>query len=80
MLVFWVSLLLVVALVVLLAVVDLWATKHYFGRLRQGYAIEQAKLQAELRRIQRVRGNGKPEREPNIQGLAGDEPKPDHDG
>lgn len=58
-LLFWVGVLLVVAWVVLLALVDVWATKHYFGRLRQKYFIEEAKLQAELRRIQALRGNGK---------------------
>ena len=58
-LIFWVGVLLVVGWVGLLALVDIWATKHHFGRLRQTYLIEEAKLQAELRRIQAARGNGK---------------------
>jgi hypothetical protein len=45
--------------VVLLALLDMYATKQHFGRLRQDCLVEQAKLEAELRRIQAVRGNGK---------------------
>ena len=45
--------------VVLLALMDMWATKRHFGRLRQDCLVEQAKLEAELRHIQAVRGNGK---------------------
>lgn len=45
--------------VVLLGLLDMWATKRHFGRLRQDCLVEQAKLEAELRRIQAVRGNGK---------------------
>ena len=51
--------LLVLVWVGLLAVADMLATKHYYGRLRQTYLIEQAKLHAELRRIQATRSNGK---------------------
>jgi len=43
-----------------LGVADMWATKHYYGRLRDDCRIEQARLEAELRRIQRGRSNGKP--------------------
>lgn len=57
---YWGGVLLVVGWVGLLAVVDMLATKHHFSRLRQGYLVEQAKLQAELRRIRAARGNGKP--------------------
>ena len=57
--VFWGATLLLVVWVVLLAVADMVATKFHFGRLRQTYIIEQAKLKAELRRIQALRGNGK---------------------
>ena len=57
--VYWGSVLLVVLWVGLLAVVDMIATKHYFARLRQDCVIEEAKLQAELRRIVAGRGNGK---------------------
>lgn len=51
--------LLMVGWLVLLAVADMLATKHHFGRMRRTYLVEQAKLQAELRRIQASRGNGK---------------------
>jgi hypothetical protein len=45
--------------VALLAFADIWATKYHFGRLHQKCLIEQAKLNAEVRRVQSVRGNGK---------------------
>ncbi len=35
----------------LLALVDIWATKHHFGRLRHGCIVAQAKLQHEIDRI-----------------------------
>lgn len=57
--VFWGGVLLLVAWLALLAVADIVATKHYFGKLRRDFLIEQAKLQAELRRIQQLRGNGR---------------------
>ena len=56
---FCVGMLIVVIWVGLLAAVDIFATKHHYNRLRQSYVIEQAKLQAELRRIQAKRGNGR---------------------
>ena len=56
---FCVGMLIVVIWVGLLAAVDIFATKHHYDRLRQSYVIEQAKLQAELRRIQAKRGNGR---------------------
>lgn len=55
---YWGLVLLVLGWVGLLAVADILATKHHFGRLRQAYRLEQVKLQAELRRIQAARGNG----------------------
>ncbi len=58
-LVFWMAVIGVACWVALLAAVDIWATKHHFGRLRHHCLVEQAKLQAEIRRIQAVRGNGK---------------------
>jgi hypothetical protein len=58
-LVFWPAVMALACWVALLAAVDIWATKHHFGRLRHNCLIEQAKLQAELRRIQSIRGNGK---------------------
>ena len=56
---FWGGVVLLVIWVILLALVDVWATKYHFGRVRQTYLAEQAKLQAELHRIRAVRGNGK---------------------
>jgi protein-S-isoprenylcysteine O-methyltransferase Ste14 len=57
-LLFWGAVLLVLGWVFLLAVVDIWATKHHFARLQRAYRIEEAKLQAEIRRIQAARRNG----------------------
>ena len=56
---FWIAVMALACWVALLAAVDIWATKHHFGRLRHHCLLEQAKLQAELRRIQAIRGNGK---------------------
>ena len=57
--VFWTIVMAVACWVALLAGVDIWATKHHFGRLRHHCLVEQAKLQAQAQRIQAVRGNGK---------------------
>jgi amino acid permease len=56
---YWGAVLLMVGWVGLLAAADVLATKHHFTRLRQTYLIEQAKLHAEIRRMQATRGNGK---------------------
>jgi len=58
--IYWGAALLLVIWVALLAGVDIWATKYHFGQLRQKCLIEQAKLHAEIRRVQSLRGNGKP--------------------
>ena len=42
-----------------LAFADILATKYYYGRIRHQYLLEEVKLQAELRRLQGIRGNGK---------------------
>jgi amino acid permease len=60
---YWGAVLLLICWMALLAVADILATKHHFGRLRQTCIVEQAKLQAKIRRIRAVRGNGKPPRE-----------------
>jgi hypothetical protein len=57
--VYWGAVVLVVVWVGLLAVADMVATKHYFGRLRDDFLIEQAKLRAEVRRLQKSRSDGK---------------------
>ncbi len=62
--IFWCAVMLVACWVALLAVVDMWATRHHFGRLHYDCILEQAKLQAELRRIQATRGNGKARSDP----------------
>jgi hypothetical protein len=60
-LVFWTAVMVLACWVMLLAAMDIWATKRHFGRLRHHYVVEQAKLEAQIRRIQALRGNGKGE-------------------
>ncbi len=57
--VFWLATMLLACWASLLALVDIWATKHYYGRLRHDCLVERAKLEAELRRVQSVGGNGR---------------------
>jgi hypothetical protein len=64
-LVFWSSLLAVICCVAVLAGVDVWATNHHFSRMRDDCLIEQAKLRAELRRVQAVGSNGKAGKQSN---------------
>jgi hypothetical protein len=61
-LLYWVAVMLMVLWVVLLAAVDIWATKFYYDRLRNAYFHEKLKLEAELRRAQTTRSNGKPKK------------------
>jgi hypothetical protein len=57
----WVAVLIAMLVWVgLLAVADIWASRHFFGRLRQRYWLEKTRLEAELRRIHGAGGNGKP--------------------
>ena len=56
--IFWGGVGLLVVWLAVLAVADILATKVYYGRLRQGFLIEQAKLQSQLRRMQEARRNG----------------------
>lgn len=58
-LIFWGVVLLLVLWMGLLAAADLIATRFYYRRLRDGYLVEQARLQAELRRVQKTLSNGK---------------------
>ena len=60
-LLFWAGVMLLVVWLALLALVDIIATGYYFARLREGYQLEQARLQAQVRRMERTRGNGRPE-------------------
>ena len=55
----WSVALLLAGWVSLLALVDMLSTRYHFNRMRHDYIVEQAKLQAELHRIQAARGNGK---------------------
>ena len=57
--IYWIVVMGMACWVGLLAIIDMWATRRYFGRLRHRCTVEQARLQAEIRRIQAVRGNGK---------------------
>jgi hypothetical protein len=57
-LLYWGGVLLLLMWIGLLAAVDIWATRHYYGRLRHDYLLEKAKLEAQLRRLQSARGNG----------------------
>lgn len=50
--VFWLATMLFACWVGLLALVDIWASKHYYGRQHHNYLVERAKLEAELRRMQ----------------------------
>jgi len=56
---FWGAMLLGLVWVGLLALTDAWATKHFYGRRRHQCLVERAALEAQLRRIQEGRGNGK---------------------
>ena len=57
--IFWGGVLLLIVWMALLALVDILATHYHFSRLRNDYLIERAKLNAEIRRMQAVRANGK---------------------
>jgi len=56
---FWAGVLLLLCWIGLLALVDVWATKIHFGRMKQAYLVERAKLQAEVHRLEAIRGKGK---------------------
>ena len=62
-LLFWGGVVLLVLWLGLLAVADMVATRYYFGRLRQSYLVEQARLRAQLRRMEKTRGNGRADEE-----------------
>lgn len=55
---YWLAVMVVLAWLALLALADMLATKHYYGRVRDHYTVEQAKLHAELRRLLATRSNG----------------------
>jgi hypothetical protein len=55
---YWLGVIFLACWIVLLALVDMWATRHYFGRMDNRCFVEQIKLQAELRRIAEREKNG----------------------
>lgn len=85
--IYWGAVLLLVAWVGILAAIDIWATKYFYGKLRDTYRIEQARLQAELRRLKEAQaearrvqdgpGNGKPpgQRPGKDPGIKGSDPE-----
>ena len=74
---YWGIALLLVVWLALLAVADIIATKYYFGRLRSDVIVEQAKLEAEARRLRSLHGNGQSRDSRQITG--GKRNKPDTD-
>jgi hypothetical protein len=57
---YWAGVLLLLVWLALLALVDIWATKFYFGRLRDRVRLEQAQLRAVAERRLAERDNGQP--------------------
>jgi amino acid permease len=68
--IYWGVVMLVVFWLGLLAVADIISTKYHYGRIHDHYALEEAKLRAELRRLKAVQGNG--EGEPEGRAAAGE--------
>jgi hypothetical protein len=55
-----VGMLVLVCWLAALAVTDFVATRHHLARLRDGYLVEQVKLEVEAKRLRSLHGNGKP--------------------
>jgi hypothetical protein len=55
---YWLAVILVLGWLALLAVADMVASNLYYRRLHNRYAVEQAQLNAELRRLRGLDGNG----------------------
>ena len=55
---YWLGVIVVLGWLALLALADMLATKQHYGRIQDRYAVEQARLKVELRRLQAMRGNG----------------------
>jgi len=53
--IYWLATILLACWIVLLGLVDIWATRFYFGRLHDKCMVEQIKVQAELRRLEAMR-------------------------
>ena len=58
--IYWAGVLFWLCWIVLLAGVDILDTSFHFGRIRQKYRIEQAKLRAKLREFQAPAPDGEP--------------------
>ena len=55
---YWLVVVLLVVWMVLLALIDAWSSRIYYGRLRHQSRLEEIKLQAEIRRLRAAGGNG----------------------
>jgi drug/metabolite transporter (DMT)-like permease len=56
---YWGCVMLVVFWFALLAVADVIATRHHFGRIEQTQLMEKAKLDGQLRKLRAEQGNGR---------------------
>jgi small-conductance mechanosensitive channel len=56
--IYWIAVLLLVCWMVLLALIDAWSSRLYYGRLQQRCRLEELQLQAEVRRLQAARDKG----------------------
>jgi hypothetical protein len=56
--VFWAAVVLLVLWIVLLAVADMVSTRVFFGRMRNNFVIEQARLRAAAHRLRGADSNG----------------------
>jgi hypothetical protein len=56
---YWGVVLLLVCWFGLLGLVDMWATRRYYGRLQEDCLLEQTRLRAEASRLQALQGNGR---------------------
>ena len=63
--VFWVGVMALVVWLALLAVADIVSTRLHFSRLRQDYIVQQARLQAQLRRMEPTGDKGQPDDPPS---------------
>ena len=55
--IYWLAVMVLVGWVGLLALADIFSTKLHYDRLRHGAMLERAKLEAELRRVERSQAN-----------------------
>ena len=62
-LIFWACVLLLIVWLMLLAVADVVSTRMHFSQLRRRFQSEQTRLHAQIDRMTKSRGNGKPGRD-----------------